>query len=38
MQHDWIIGFPPFSGAGVLIDERTITRLEPQAFEPTPIP
>jgi Flp pilus assembly protein TadG len=38
MQHDWIIGFPPFSGPGVLIDERTITRLEPQAFEPTPIP
>ena len=32
MRHDWITGFPPFQGF-VDIDERTITRLEPNAFE-----
>ena len=30
--HDWITGFPPFSGS-FTVDEQTITRLEPEAFE-----
>lgn len=32
MTHDWITGLPPFTGT-VDIDERTITRLEPKAYE-----
>ncbi len=30
--HNWITGFPPFSGS-FTVDEQTITRLEPEAFE-----
>lgn len=30
--HDWITGFPPFSGS-FTIDETTIIRIEPEAFE-----
>ncbi len=30
--HDWITGFPPFSGS-FMVDEQTITRLEPESFE-----
>lgn len=30
--HDWITGFPPFRGS-FTVDEQTITRLEPEAFE-----
>lgn len=29
--HDWITGFPPFSGS-FTIDETTISRLEPEEF------
>jgi Flp pilus assembly protein TadG len=32
MTRSWVTGFPPFRGT-VTIDESTITRLEPQAFE-----
>jgi hypothetical protein len=32
MTRDWVTGFPPFRGS-FTIDESTITRLEPQAFE-----
>lgn len=35
MERNWITGFPPFRGSFV-IDERTITRLEPKAFYPNP--
>ena len=31
-NHDWITGLPPFSGS-FDIDEVTITRMEPEAFE-----
>jgi hypothetical protein len=30
--HDWLTGFPPFSGS-FDVDETTITRLEPDSFE-----
>ena len=30
--HDWITGFPPFRGT-FTVDEQTITRMEPEAFE-----
>ena len=30
--HDWVTGFPPFSGS-FDIEEVTITRMEPEAFE-----
>lgn len=30
--HDWLTGFPPFSGS-FNVDETTITRLEPDSFE-----
>ena len=30
--HDWITGFPPFSGS-FTVDEQTITRMEPEGFE-----
>jgi Flp pilus assembly protein TadG len=30
-QHDWLTGFPPFSGS-ITIDEQTISRLEPEGF------
>jgi hypothetical protein len=29
--HDWMTGFPPFSGS-ITIDEQTISRLEPAGF------
>lgn len=32
-RHDWYTGFPPFNGF-ITIDEQTITRLEPEGFEP----
>lgn len=32
MDHDWITGFPPFRGR-VTINETTIMRVEPEAFE-----
>ncbi|NOY56661.1 MAG: pilus assembly protein [Actinobacteria bacterium] len=32
MTHNWITGFPPFTGSYV-IDESTILRMEPEAFE-----
>lgn len=32
MTHDWVTGFPPFNGS-ITIDESTITRVEPEAFE-----
>lgn len=32
MDHQWITGFPPFSGQ-VEINETTIMRVEPEAFE-----
>jgi Flp pilus assembly protein TadG len=32
MTRSWVTGFPPFRGTST-IDESTITRLEPQAFE-----
>jgi hypothetical protein len=32
MTRSWVTGFPPFRGS-FTIDESTITRLEPQAFE-----
>lgn len=32
LEHDWITGFPPFSGS-FDIDETDITRMEPEAFE-----
>lgn len=32
MTRSWLTGFPPFSGT-FTIDESTITRLEPEAFE-----
>ncbi len=32
MNHDWITGFPPFSGS-FDVDESVITRIEPEAFE-----
>jgi Flp pilus assembly protein TadG len=35
LTRNWITGFPPFNGT-FTIDERTITRLEPKAFYPTP--
>ena len=31
-RHDWLTGFPPFSGF-FWIDEHTITRMEPDSFE-----
>jgi len=31
MTHDWITGFPPFTGS-YLIDESTILRMEPEVF------
>lgn len=34
MNHQWITGFPPFRGT-VTIEETTITRVEPDAFEDT---
>lgn len=30
--HSWLTGFPPFNGS-FWVDEHTITRLEPEAFE-----
>ncbi len=30
--HNWLTGLPPFSGS-FLIDEQTITRVEPEAFD-----
>ena len=30
--HDWVTQFPPFSGS-ITVDEATIVRLEPEAFE-----
>jgi len=30
-RHDWLTGFPPFSGF-YWVDESTITRMEPEAF------
>jgi len=30
--HNWITGFPPFSGS-FMVDEQTITRMEPESFE-----
>jgi len=30
--HDWITGFPPFSGS-FMVDEQTIIRMEPESFE-----
>jgi Flp pilus assembly protein TadG len=32
MTRDWVTGFPPFRGS-FQIDESTLTRLEPKAFE-----
>jgi len=32
LNRSWVTGFPPFRGTSV-IDESTLTRLEPQAFE-----
>jgi hypothetical protein len=32
MSRDWVTGFPPFRGS-IQIDESTITRLEPEAFD-----
>jgi len=32
MNHDWITGFPPFRGS-FTINETTITRVEPEAFQ-----
>jgi Flp pilus assembly protein TadG len=32
MTRDWVTGFPPFRGT-FQIDETTLTRLEPKAFE-----
>jgi hypothetical protein len=32
IRHDWITGFPPFSGS-FTINEGTITRMEPEAYE-----
>ena len=32
VDHDWISGFPPFSGT-FTIDETDITRMEPESFE-----
>jgi Flp pilus assembly protein TadG len=32
MTRDWVTGFPPFRGS-FQIDETTLTRLEPKAFE-----
>jgi hypothetical protein len=32
MTRSWVTGFPPFRGT-MQIDEQTLTRLEPQAFE-----
>ena len=31
-KHDWLTGFPPFSGS-FWVDEHSITRMEPEAFE-----
>lgn len=33
LERGWITGFPPFRGPPWLIDESTITRLEPTVFE-----
>jgi len=30
--HNWITGFPPFNGS-FMVDEQTITRMEPESFE-----
>lgn len=30
-QHNWLSGFPPFRGS-IMIDEQTISRLEPEGF------
>ena len=30
--HEWVTGFPPFRGS-FTVDETTITRMEPEAFE-----
>ena len=30
--HEWLTGLPPFNGS-FLIDEQTITRVEPEAFD-----
>jgi len=32
VTHDWITGMPPFSG-DFIVDEATISRLEPESFE-----
>ena len=32
MTHQWLSGFPPFRGS-FTIDEQTISRIEPEAFE-----
>lgn len=32
LDRSWVTGFPPFRGS-FTIDESTITRLEPEAFE-----
>jgi hypothetical protein len=32
LRHDWVTGFPPFSGS-FTINEETITRMEPEAYE-----
>jgi len=32
-RHDWFTGFPPFRGS-IIIDEQTISRLEPEGFAP----
>ena len=32
VTHNWITGFPPFRGS-FWVDESTITRMEPEAFE-----
>ena len=32
-NHDWYSGFPPFRGR-IVIDEQTISRLEPEGFPP----
>jgi len=32
MTRSWVTGFPPFRGT-FQVDETTLTRLEPKAFE-----
>jgi Flp pilus assembly protein TadG len=32
IRHDWVTGFPPFNGS-FTINEETITRMEPEAYE-----